>query len=285
MKNNSFAILINSCDAYSDVWTPFFRVLEKTWPQAREHEIFLNTETKQYKDPFFDVKVLNCLDNKAIYQWGRRLLQAIDRIESDNILFLLEDFFFEEPVRYEEIDKCVKYLNENKDISVFGLTSQMECADASYCELHKDIRFPGYVIRKQKVGFKYNAGPSLWRKSSLKRLIFKRDTPWGWEFFGNFRTWYSSDKIYGRACDYQPVFVYDIIHGGAVHRGKWTEKSVQEVMRKYNVDIDLSIRGIEKEADFNPLGNTPKPVYKRLSSVIKNRLSILFNVLYGFLLR
>ena len=277
------SILINTCDSYSDVWPPFFRILEKTWPEAQNYNIYLNTERKDYKDSFFNITILNQLDQAKEIPWGKRLLQALDRIDSDYILFLLEDFFFEEPVLDSEIKKCLKYLDENKDITVFGLTCQQECTDPQWCEANKDERYPGFVIRKKKAGFKFNAGPSIWRKSALKSLTFSSDTPWGWEFFGNIRTWFSKDIIYGRAYDAPVIFKYDIIHGGAVHRGRWTATSVRAAIEKYKLDLDLSKRGVEEEKDFNPYGCVPKPIYKRLDSIVKNKYKTIESMIYGFI--
>ncbi|HEM3582544.1 TPA: hypothetical protein U1B90_002248, partial [Streptococcus suis] len=71
-------ILINSCDAYSDVWEPFFKILEKTWPEISNYRIILNTETKQYQNQYFDVKVMNVLPGKTpSIPWGERLLDVL----------------------------------------------------------------------------------------------------------------------------------------------------------------------------------------------------------------
>ena len=47
MKNKCI-VLVNSCDAYSDTWYPFFKLLKKYWPN-REFPVFLNTESKKYE--------------------------------------------------------------------------------------------------------------------------------------------------------------------------------------------------------------------------------------------
>ena len=280
-----YAILINSCDAYSDVWDPFFRILEKTWPEAGKHPIYLNTETKDYKDSFFNVQVLNCVDDPQKTHWGKRLLDALNRIEDDKILLMLEDFFFEAPVKNEEIDRCAEYLEQFNDISIIGFTSQMECLDSQWCEENQESRIPGYVIRKKRVNYKFNAGPSMWRKKVLQRLTFKNDTPWEWEFYGNRRTWYSNDNIYGRIGNAPTIFLYDMIHGGAVHRGKWTADSVRRCIEMYNLNFDLSFRGVEEENDFNPAGTITKPFFRRLDSVVKNTYLNVISLLYGSLKR
>ncbi len=44
-------VLINSCDAYSDLWEPFFKLFSIYWPDC-PYEIVLNTEYKRCPDFF-----------------------------------------------------------------------------------------------------------------------------------------------------------------------------------------------------------------------------------------
>lgn len=277
------AILINTCDKYSDIWNPFFRILEKTWPEAKSFDIYLNTETLAYNDPFFNVNVLNCVESPKKTAWGKRLLQCLDRIENNYVLFLLEDFFFENKVNHQEFLKSVDYLERFQKLSMIALTadSSEESKDFNYCQLHTNQALPEYVMKEKFGYFKINAGPALWRKEMLKKITFKNDTPWAWEAFGSKRSWFINGQFYARRCDVDLIFDYDIEHGGAVHRGKWVGSKVPELNTKYNLGIDLNLRGIEEEKDFNPFGESPKPMYKRICTIVSNRLNALFGIIYG----
>lgn len=277
----NFSILINSCDAYRDAWNPFFRILEKTWPQAKNRTIYLNTESLDYKDSFFDVKVINSGKNTP---WGQRLLKVVEKIDSDYVLMLLEDFFFEKEIEEDSIEKCVNYLDNNERIACFSFTTANESTDLGYCNKHIDERYPSFVKRKQFGDYKYNASPSLWRKSALQKWTFRNDTPWHWEFFGNKRTWFSKDEFYSLRVDANPVFVYDVEHGGAIHRGKWVGYKMRELQEKYNIKIDLSQREVEE--DWMIQSQTPvKPFYMRLNSVFRNRIKYVESVIIAFFYR
>ena len=51
-------LLVNSCDAYSDLWEPFFKMLGVHWPDC-PYPIVLNTESKAFKHVAFDVKTFS----------------------------------------------------------------------------------------------------------------------------------------------------------------------------------------------------------------------------------
>ena len=277
MENCS--ILINSCDKYSDVWPSFFRILEKAWPESVNYRIYLNTETLSYSDPVYNVEVLNCVDVESTQCWGRRLKSALSRIDSDYILFLLEDFFFEDRIDNTEVLKCLEYIKSDNNIVTISFTSPGECEDPSYSNEHLSAEFPDYILRPQITDYKLTAGPAIWRKQLLDKWTMDDDTPWGWEFFGSKRTWFSKDKFYGRTPLAKEIFKYDIIHGGAVHRGKWVGYKMQELMQKYNIVIDMSQRPVE--SDYLKEQAVIVPIYKRLPSILSNRYKTVSSIIYG----
>ena len=60
-----YSILVNSCDAYKDVWPMFFYILNKTWCGDLP-DVYLNTESEFYQDDYIDVKILNT----DSFYWG-----------------------------------------------------------------------------------------------------------------------------------------------------------------------------------------------------------------------
>lgn len=48
-ENADGTLMICSSDAYSDLWDPFFLLLERYWPQAKNYPVILNTESKVYE--------------------------------------------------------------------------------------------------------------------------------------------------------------------------------------------------------------------------------------------
>ena len=275
----SYSVLVNSCDAYSDIWPFFFHVLNKTWP-GKKPCVYLNTETKQYTDPNLEVKVLN---SPKTLHWGERLLNCLNKINEDYVLLLLEDFIFEEKIKIEYIEKALECLRKNSNIYAMQLVVAGECANRDYVPKYEMI--DGFSRRKKIGMFKIIAGPTLWRRDDLIRLTRGDDTPWDWEYFGSYRTIFYGKDCY---CYYKkdsPIFDYDLVHGGAIHRGKWVGYKVRELERKYNFKVNYGQRKIVEDWLGDDKEKNIPVVYKRLPSVLRNQAKKVYNLLYGAYLK
>src|ERR1041384_5983428 len=80
------AVLVMSCDAFEDVWHPFFVLFGRYWPDC-PFPVYFCTETKPCKQP----GITPLLPGKL--PWSARLRYAIDAIPQEYILFLQDDFF------------------------------------------------------------------------------------------------------------------------------------------------------------------------------------------------
>lgn len=84
--------------------------------------IYLNTESKRYKDPDLKINVINFSEkDKRVNLWGKRLIEALEKIDTKYVLFLLEDYYTDQPIKVGEIEKCLKYLDEDPNILGFHL--------------------------------------------------------------------------------------------------------------------------------------------------------------------
>lgn len=272
---DKIAILINTCDSYSDAWPLFFRILEKTWPECRKYKIYLNTEQKDYKDTFFDINILNVIPSKEKIGWGERLIDSLNRIDSEIILFLLEDFFFEEPVNDEKISNIIEWMEQNKNMAALSLTSTYDVGEDDGSGMF------GYVLRKKKVHYTLNASPTLYRKETLLKYTDIKDNPWEWEFFGSIRTWHSKKEFYAKATNTEEIFKYDIKRGGAIHRGKWVGCTVTKLLVKYGLEADLSTRGVIDDW----LKCNPEKPKRTIFTISKNKYMFVKNYIKSFKLK
>jgi hypothetical protein len=277
--NDKYAILVNTCDAYSDAWDMFLFILKKTW-NSEFPRIYFNTENGKVVDNDIRITMLNTGGEKNI-QWGDRLLSCLNKIGEEYVLMLLEDFYFEKPIRVDMIEKTIHYMNHNKNIAAFQFVPAGDC----YKDNFKPYKtyYGGYARRK----YDHNcliAGPTMWRKSDLIKFTTKKDSPWEWEYFGSFRTWIYGKEIYCWFDKSDPIFAYDIVHGGAIHRGAWVGYKIKELGEKYNYSLDYGDRKVVYDwlKDEKP---EYVPKYKRIKSIFRNRSKIFLSILYGFKLR
>lgn len=164
MNNSKVSILVSSCDKYYEAWMPFFTLLNKYWVECNFPK-YLLTESSSYTD--FDVKTINCQSN----EWSSRLLYALDKIDTEYVLFLLEDFFIMGTVDNEAIKRYVSYLDNDENMSVIYLKTiaGQKTTSSEYPELIK-----------MEAGKKYymNFQAALWRRKDLMGIIKPGLSPW-----------------------------------------------------------------------------------------------------------
>ena len=139
--NSLCSVLVSSCDKYEDAWRPFFKLVEKFWGDS-PFTFYLNTETKgndsiEYKN---GVAVLN---TPASVSWGARLRGCLERIDSDYVILLLEDFFLQDYVDQDEIDRFICHMQEDSNLvcvyfrHIRGFNTPSPKLDR-YCEMTDD---------------------------------------------------------------------------------------------------------------------------------------------------
>lgn len=265
--------MVNTCDAYRDAWPMFFYILQKTW-QGEMPKIYMNCEKEKYEVEGLNITVLNCR-NKSM-AWGQRLIEALNRIESDYVLMMLEDFYYEQPIKVDIIERCLKWIQEDESI----LSFQLVPAGEVYYDRSKAKKetYPGFLKRERKGSFTFIAGPTLWRKADIVALTMNSDTPWEWEFFGSMRTRLYGKKVYCWRNDMPPIFDYDIAHGGVIHRGRWVGYKVKELEKKYEYVMDYGDREIVEDWMKEPLVNKRR---RTLGSILYNRSRPAVDIVFG----
>lgn len=239
MRENNCTILINSCDAYEDVWEPFFSAFKNQWGNC-PYKTVLNTESKRFKFEDLDVITLNLFNTSEKDLWGRRLRRTLQHINTKYVIALFDDFILEDNVQQDKIEKCISWMEENEKVAVFYL-SNVEGENIV------DDTYEGFELMPQRKNYKLNSAPAVWRREKLLLFTGDKDTPWAWEFFGSARTYKDKDLFYCAQKGKEDIYKYNYSLGGAIHRGKWVKTVIEPVVNQYNLKMDLSIRGFEDE--------------------------------------
>lgn len=218
--NSKLSILIVSCDRYSDVWEPFFKLFWRYWSDC-PYQVYLGSNQIRYPDPRI-TPVLTENDRS----WAESTRKMIMQMESDYILLLLEDFLLRKPVNSQDIELCFQALQK---------------LGGGYLRLRPfpkpDSPIQGYpLIGEIKPGAPYRTAlqAAIWRKDILLRLLKDGETAWDMELKGSRR---SDDVETGFYCTWKPLIVYR----AGVTSGKWVPFAV-ELCKKEGINIDFSKR-------------------------------------------
>ncbi len=268
MHDNRYTILVSSCDAYSDLWAPFFSLLKKNWAGLENKNIVLNTESATFAFDGLKIKTYGLYKNKDEVTWSKRLKAHLKLIDTKYVLVLLDDFFMESEVLDDKINLCLEEMEKDKDIVHFGFVPTL-------WENIDDNRYSGFELRKKNSPFRVNTQAGLWRKSELNALIREHESPWDFEVYASIRSRLRKGKYYVAKNAEKQVFVYDWFNGGAVHRGKWT-KSAVELIKNSHFHIDLNIRGFDDVKVLKPQDIPKRPLEKNPLGRFIIRLGVLF---------
>ena len=256
-------ILINTCDAYEDLWDPFFTLLKRYW-NSQGVRIILNTETKQYAFDGLDIECVNIGDKQVPY--GKRMLHALSKIKTTYVIPLLDDFFLRKPVDEEHIERIISWMESDKDIVYFNQDCLETNAD---WELN---RYPGYKRVPNGTDYVLNMQAAVWRTKKLIRYWRPNVSPWEWEACCSAKALHNpKDKFYCLIrydfafCSYGHNKIGDI---WGVLRGKWVMSDVEPLFRKENIVVDFRKRGV-----YVPESNNNHKVTFYTGSGIMNRLS------------
>ena len=92
-SQNKCEIIVSSCDAYSDLWTPFFNSLFQHWEDC-PYPIYLLTEEKEC-----NIENVTTIKAGKNTNWSDRLITASKELRTERILLILEDFFLRSKVK------------------------------------------------------------------------------------------------------------------------------------------------------------------------------------------
>ena len=235
MKNNC-TMLVCSCDTYEDTWEPFFKSLKKYWKNFNM-DIVLNTESKDYKIEGLNIKTFNLFKDKKV-PWGERLIEHLNRIDTEYIFFMLDDFFICENVNEKMINDCFKWMDENNNIAVFSFHRVEDSNNI------KSDKYNNFELRPRNGEYRLNCQAAIWRRKDLIKYIKKNESPWDFEIYGSIRSRKYKEEFYTLCPGVKEPINYNMVEDGTgIVRGKWVESIVVPLFKEIDVKIDFSKRG------------------------------------------
>ena len=237
-QQNNFAIVVNTCDDYCDVWELFIRSMEEFFPKCGA-PIYFNTESINVL-PFKTSLNVRFVNN--IGPWGERIKSCLQQIKEEFVLNLFDDYLLDDFIDIEKLKNAKELLSSNECLSAVYL-------NAISLNYHLDLPNAGFREIRNFTEYRVNSAPAIWRKNDLISLTHNDDTPWSWEIFGTYRSFNSKRCFLSPSSVQNNIITYDYQNGGAIYRGKWVRSEVDEKIRKYHIKLDLAKRGIASSQD------------------------------------
>lgn len=210
-------LVVMTCDAYQDTWEAFFRLKDKYWANC-PYDTYVITET-------IDCPYANTI--KTTGAWTKRLREALEQLDSEHIIFMLDDFFLRSKVDQDRIDTIIKHFKDDTAVFNFELRSFLPC--------HEDGLI-GFKRRKNKTSYLNSCQPSIHHRLKLIERLQKDQNPQEWEcelvdskynFYVN-----SGNYIIDIGYRHQPLEI-----GWGITRGKLTDEC-KRFLAKEGFDIE-----------------------------------------------
>jgi len=215
--NKDLAILVLSCDRYSDLWPPFFHCFRKNFP-VDEWKVYVGSNTKVCNEH----GVVTILSGQDV-DWSSSCKRILSQIPERKIFIILEDLF-----AASSVDKKL-FLN-----AIDFLFIKNANHIRYWAEMPLDSQTENPYIGKFDRGAPYRATVcGFWDREYLMGLLIEGESPWDFEILGSYRTSYT-DGFYGL---HRPLFEFK----NMVEKGAWIPQSV-EWAQAQNIPINLGAR-------------------------------------------
>lgn len=260
MNIRDVTLVFCSCDAYSDLWDNFFRLLKKYWPEF-DGEIILNTESKKCEyDGFCISEPLNCPDGTS---WSDRLSMSLKKAKTPYVLIMLEDYYLKSPVDHSGFLRTLEYMKSRTD----AMSVTYLCEPGA----HKPIDdLPGFFKRKHFSLYKLTGHITLYKKDFLLSMLRHNESAWEFEVNGTIRAWFQKGKFLSPKNNEHEIFPYDF--GVLITRGKF-DRALKEYFEENENCVFLKDRPSMK-FEFKPSGGImikAKYFFKGVLSIFKEK--------------
>ncbi len=169
----SCAVLVMSCDAYRDLWRPFFTLFWRYWPDC-PFPVFLGSTQATYDDA--RVTTLAAGD----FAWSKTLRTCLERIDADYVLLLLEDYFLKSRISTASVLRALTCVHALQG-TVLRLYPHPG-PDAGISELSDIGRIHA------RAPYRISTQPAIWNRAELLRIPRDQESIWQFESEGTRRS-------------------------------------------------------------------------------------------------
>ena len=251
ITNNSLSdltILINSCDLYRDAWEPFIKLFYIQWNDC-PYPIAINSETCIYKGEYSE-KVQTIISDRKKLTWSKRFRSCLEKIDTEVVLFILEDYFVQNKVSVDVFEHAHKLMKQNKKIGMAALSYGASNVEDGKFE---DKYFYSRIINeKNKIWCRIN----LYRRDYLLNLLRDHENIWEFEQYASYRAKKLPYFIIQQKDSVPECFTFYVKYeeGYGISGRKWLPKN-KELFEKYVIEVNFENLGF---LDFEDCNKSPQ---------------------------
>lgn len=243
MAEEDVAVLVLSCDKYSDIWPVFYDFFFKYWPEC-PFKIYNASNHLSSTHP----RVIN-IHSGLNSDWSTETKAILEQINEKYVIIILEDYFIYNPVDTPKLLDSLKIMKKYN-----ALFLKLGCFPVSHASLWKydklhDAPFIGKIKNAQQ--YRVNLQLGAWNKELLHSLLKNGESPWQFEINGSKR----SDEIPNPCLCIVEDPDKNYVHGpitylcSALSKGIWMLDAL-ELCRKENIPINLGDREVETKFEY-----------------------------------
>lgn len=210
------AILVISCDKYSDLWEPCVKIFNKNWEDC-PYDKYIATNTMEFHYQGFSNILMG--EDKS---WSYGLKSVLTRLEEqyEYVFTLLEDYYFIDKIDNNYMLKMFDslVLADGNFLSLYKLPSQLKHFNEFFGELENGIPY------RQSCVF------TLWKIKTLKEILNDDENAWEFEKIGVKRG-FQYDKFFGTYYNFKTINV--------VIRGKLVPKDYG-ILKKILPEVNIT---------------------------------------------
>lgn len=222
----NLAIVISSCDLYSDCWKPLFHSIKKFWSDC-PYPIYLISNHKDSGDG--QVTAIKVGEHLG---WGSNTKKALAEIKEEYILYLQEDYFLCSKMSTEAVESHVQFCKKNK-VDYIRL-------EAPYRDNHPIAGNADYCEDPITAKYAFCLQPSIWKKDCLHQLCIEGWT--GWDYEAEVCRYIRGNGISIKgtvvASKRKSAIGFPMVDGTGIRKGIWTREGYRFLIEN----------GFEKEA-------------------------------------
>ena len=242
MKMSSkISVVVCGMDSRSRLWPAFKHGFDKYWPDCPWPKYFI---TNRLEGPSGFTTIRTGVE----VSWGDKTIVALSQIQSELILWMMEDFWLPGMVQNKALTDFYKIMMKHNNIDHIRLMPP--CMSTEIITPEKELTGPSEFDNrlwyfKDDAEYRASVTASFWRRDALLSYIKDYMDPWKFEQEASIMSMFRK-TLY--LCIVDP-FIFPIPHytnpyqqykNEMVSKGTWNVESAYEYIKKENLTMDFS---------------------------------------------